>query len=74
MPAARKKPDDGPVNTTDETDGPVPVPADAAVGDDARELVPLAGLLADQPNLRDELHTPEEWRELLDAYNASERI
>jgi hypothetical protein len=51
-----------------------PVSAEDAMGPDARARVPFAGLLVDQPHLRDELHTPEEWQELLDAYNASERI
>jgi hypothetical protein len=50
------------------------VPADEAIGSDVRARVPLAGLLADQPNLRDELHTHKEWQQLLDDYSASERI
>lgn len=53
---------------------PLPISADDAIGPDARHRVPWAGLLADQPNLRDELHTAEEWQQLLDDYNASERI
>lgn len=55
-------------------DEPLRIAAEDAIGSDARDRVPWAGLLADQPNLRNELHTAEEWRELLDAYNASERI
>lgn len=55
-------------------DEPLRIAAEDAIGSDARNRVPWAGLLADQPNLRNELHTAEEWRELLDAYNASERI
>lgn len=45
-----------------------------AMGHDARARVPWAGLLADQPKLRDQQHTLEEWQELLDDYLASERI
>ena len=57
-----------PRKTTEPT-----VSAEDAIGDDTRERIPFAGLLAEQPNLRNEQHTHAEWRELLNAYlNPSE--
>jgi hypothetical protein len=57
-----------PRKTTEPT-----VSAEDAIGDDTRERIPFAGLLAERPNLRNEQHTHAEWQELLDAYlNPSE--
>ena len=51
----------------------VKIDAEDSVGGDSRLRVPLAGLLADQPNLREEQHTREEWQKLQAEYNASTR-
>lgn len=53
---------------------PEQVDVEDVIGPDSTARIPWAGLLADQPNLRTELHTRQEWQELLAAYNASERI
>jgi hypothetical protein len=50
------------------------IAAEDAIGPDARERVPWAGLLAAEPELRDATYTRAEWQELLDAYQRSERI
>lgn len=44
------------------------------ISDDARDRIPIAGLLADQPQLREEQHTRAEWQELLADYLTSKRI
>jgi hypothetical protein len=44
------------------------IEAAEAIGDDTRERVPFAGLLAHKPVLRTELHTRTEWQQLLQAY------
>lgn len=65
----RNRRDDG-----DEGDAivAVPIPVSSFI-QNASHAIPVAGLLADQPELRDELHTREEWAELLDAYLTSPR-
>ena len=44
------------------------IPAEDAIGPDARDRVPFAGLLAHEPALRDAELTREQWQELLQAY------
>lgn len=51
----------------------VPVPADIFVAGDARKAILLAGLLADQPDLRGADLLPDEWQKALDTYATSER-
>lgn len=71
MPRANPAPKDPPVEEEQEA---IPISAEDAIGPDARRRVPFAGLLAAEPHLRDELHTPQGWQKLLDAYSVSERI
>jgi hypothetical protein len=44
------------------------IAAEDAIGPDARDRVPFAGLLAHEPELRTAQHTRDEWQQKLAAY------
>ena len=64
-----EKPDEQPPAADDAAQEPQEeepvVSAEDFLGSDDRERIPLAGLLAHKPELRDEQHTPAKWQELL---------
>jgi hypothetical protein len=70
---SRKPADEAAKNQPDAVEGPARIPAHVWVAGDGSKQVPLAGLLVDDPTLRDAELTHEEWDARLDEYLRSER-
>jgi hypothetical protein len=59
--------------TDPDTQKAIVVPVDLFVAGNPSLAIPVAGLLADKPELVDEHLTPAAWQKALDAYAKTER-